>query len=108
SLIVDIPDESGQSRTPLFVVMKEGVTLTEEIARSIKKQIRTQCSPRHVPTAIHEVKELPKTLNGKKLEVPIKKILMGMDAEKVVNIGSLSNKRALDYFVAFSKANQNG
>ncbi|WP_340002845.1 acetoacetate--CoA ligase [Oceanobacillus sp. FSL K6-0127] len=103
SLIVDIPNQDGSSATPLFVVMKDGAELTDEISGRIKTQIRTQCSPRHVPTGIYQVTDIPKTLNGKKLEVPIKKILMGKPVEQVVNIGSLSNRRALDYFVQFAK-----
>ena len=105
SLIVDIPLKNGESKTPLFVVMKEGFPLTEEVIQTITRQIRTQCSPRHVPTGIYEVNDLPKTLNGKKLEVPIKKILMGKPADKVVNMGSLSNQESLDYFIQFSKDN---
>ncbi|MEC5425415.1 acetoacetate--CoA ligase [Virgibacillus sp. C22-A2] len=103
SLIVDIPKDDGDSFTPLFVQMKEGYELTADIQQAIKKQIRTQCSPRHVPTGFYEVPDLPKTLNGKKLEIPVKKILMGRPVEKVVNKGSLSSEDALDFFVEFAK-----
>ncbi|MFD2044232.1 acetoacetate--CoA ligase [Ornithinibacillus salinisoli] len=103
SLIVDIPIENGDSIVPLFVIMKDGLELTDEIKEAIKKQIRTQCSPRHVPTGIYEAPDLPKTLNGKKLEVPVKKILMGKPLDQVVNKGSLSNVESLDYFVEFTK-----
>src|SRR5699024_4636604 len=101
SLIVDIPKSDGDSYVPLFVVMKENVDLTPEIEKNIKNQIRTQCSPRHVPTGIYKVNDLPQTLNGKKLEVPIKKVLMGESVDRVVNKGSLANPKALDYFVQF-------
>lgn len=103
SLIVDIPSPSGDSHTPLFIVLKEGYELTDELKTSIKKQIRDYCSPRHVPTGIYAAPDLPKTLNGKKLEVPVKKILMGQPAESVVNKGSLGNQQALDYFLEFAK-----
>ncbi|RKQ33231.1 acetoacetate--CoA ligase [Oceanobacillus halophilus] len=103
SLIVDVPLANGDSSTPLFVVMKEGSRLSDDVKHAIKKQIRSQCSPRHVPTGIFEVEDLPKTLNGKKLEVPIKKILMGKPADQVVNKGSMVNAEALDYFVQFSR-----
>ncbi|GGH72341.1 acetoacetyl-CoA synthetase [Compostibacillus humi] len=103
SLIVDIPKNNGESSTPLFVVLKDGHTLTDELIQKINYQIRTQCSPRHVPTGIYQVEDLPKTLNGKKLEVPIKKILMGQPAEQVVNKGSLANSKALEYFIDFAK-----
>jgi len=103
SLIVDIPKEDGDSFTPLFVVMKDRHSLTDETKQAIKKQIRTQCSPRHVPTGIYEVADLPQTLNGKKLEVPVKKILMGNPIDQVVNKGSLRNTKSLDYFVGFAR-----
>lgn len=103
SLIVDIPDGNGDSSVPLFVLMKEGLKLTDNIKQAIKKQIKTQCSPRHVPTEIHRVPDLPTTLNGKKLEIPVKKILMGKSVDKVVNQGSLSNPKSLDYFVDYAK-----
>ncbi|HLR52330.1 MAG TPA: acetoacetate--CoA ligase [Candidatus Avamphibacillus sp.] len=103
SLIVDIPDGSGDSSALLFIVMKEDYHLDEGIKKKIIKQIRNHCSPRHVPTDIFQVPDLPRTLNGKKLEVPVKKILMGKDANQVVNKGSLSNIEALEYFIRFSK-----
>ncbi|WP_404451014.1 acetoacetate--CoA ligase [Virgibacillus necropolis] len=106
SLIVDIPDGNGDSYTPLFVLMKEGMELTDDIKQAIKGQIRKQCSPRHVPTSIYSVPDLPKTLNGKKLEIPVKKILMGKSVDKVVNQGSLSNPNSLDYFVEFAREQQ--
>ncbi|MDY0395216.1 acetoacetate--CoA ligase [Virgibacillus halophilus] len=106
SLIVDIPDGNGDSFVPLFVVMKDGCELTQEIKQEIKQQIRTQCSPRHVPTHMYAVPELPKTLNGKKLEIPVKKILQGISVESVVNAGSLSNPDSLKYFLKFAKERQ--
>jgi acetoacetyl-CoA synthetase len=104
SLIVDVPDQNGESTTPLFVVLKDGCLLTNGLKQSIKEQIRTHCSPRHVPTGIYEVPDLPRTLNGKKLEVPIKKLLMGKPVDQVVNQGSLANVGALDYFIDFAKS----
>ncbi|HLR61038.1 MAG TPA: acetoacetate--CoA ligase [Lentibacillus sp.] len=103
SLIVDVPKGDGDSYTPLFVLMKEGEELTDDVKNTIKKQIRTHCSPRHVPSGIYEAPELPKTLNGKKLEIPIKKILMGKPVNDVVNKGSLSNQDSLDYFIRFAE-----
>ncbi|MCM3764409.1 acetoacetate--CoA ligase [Neobacillus niacini] len=107
SLVVDIPISSEQSYMPLFVVMREGAALTEDVKSRINQVIRQNCSPRHVPNEIFPVEELPKTLNGKKLEVPIKKILMGTPVEKAVNIGSLANPDTIQYFVEFEK-NMNG
>ncbi|WP_349775413.1 acetoacetate--CoA ligase [Mesobacillus maritimus] len=101
SLIIDIPLNEENSFMPLFVVLKEGVELTDELKTSINQTIRQNCSPRHVPNKIYEVKALPKTLNGKKIEVPIKKILMGVPFEQAVNADSLLNPETLQYFVEF-------
>src|SRR5690625_762751 len=103
SLIVDIPVKDGGSIVPLFVVMAEGKELTEEITAEIKDKIRTTCSPRHVPTYIFQVEDLPRTFNGKKLEIPIKRILMGEETDKVANVDSLANPEALQYFEQFAK-----
>src|SRR5699024_7744839 len=103
SLIVDIPMDNGDSIVPLFVTMKEGEVLTDDVKREIVQQIRNYCSPRHAPTTIYKVDDLPKTLNGKKLEILIKRILMGEKVSDVVNIDSLANAEALDYFIEFAK-----
>ncbi|GHH96906.1 acetoacetate--CoA ligase [Neobacillus kokaensis] len=103
SLVVDIPLSSEQSYMPLFVVLKDGAELTEDVKVRINLVIRQNCSPRHVPNGIFPVKELPKTLNGKKLEVPIKKILMGTPVEKAVNLDSLANPGSLEFFLEFKK-----
>lgn len=103
SLVVDIPITSEKSYMPLFAVLKEGEELTNDLKTRINKAIRENCSPRHVPNDIFQVKELPKTLNGKKIEVPIKKILMGNPVEEAVNMGSLLNPDSLEYFVEFYK-----
>jgi acetoacetyl-CoA synthetase len=101
SLVVDVPINSEQSYMPLFVVLKEGAELSDDLKTRINGAIRQGCSPRHVPNRIISVKDLPKTLNGKKLEVPIKKILMGTPVESAVNAGSLLNPQSLEFFVEF-------
>src|SRR5699024_1916329 len=73
NLIVDIQDHKGSSFVPLFVIMKDDKELTDDVKQTIKNQIKEQCSPRHIPTAMYQVPDIPKTLNGKKLEIPIKK-----------------------------------
>lgn len=103
SLIVDIPISSEQSVMPLFIVLKEGEALTEKLESSIKKRIREECSPRHLPTHILPVRELPRTINGKKLEVPIKKILIGIPVDQAANRGSLSNPETLDQFLEWGE-----
>ncbi|MBU8565229.1 acetoacetate--CoA ligase [Virgibacillus pantothenticus] len=103
SLIVDIPQPNSDSFVPLFVVMKDGCQLTDDLKQQINQHIRAHCSPRHVPTGIYEVPDLPRTLNGKKLEIPVKKILQGKQMEQIVNKGSLHNAAALDAFYQFAE-----
>jgi acetoacetyl-CoA synthetase len=103
SLIIDLPVADGRSFMPLFVVLADGAVLNEALIDKIKHRIRTQCSPRHVPDAIYETADIPYTINGKKLEVPVKKILLGTPVEKAANPDSLKNPKALAFFVTFSR-----
>ncbi|MFC0301984.1 acetoacetate--CoA ligase [Virgibacillus soli] len=103
SLIVDIPLNNGDSFVPLFIILNKDIVLTDTMKKEINNQIRIHCSPRHVPNAIYAVPDIPRTLNGKKLEVPVKKILMGQPLENVVNQGSLRNPETLSYFINFTK-----
>lgn len=98
SLVIDLSNEQG-SGLLLFIVLEEGTLYNEGIETSIKERVRVHCSPRHVPDKIMIIKEVPRTLNGKKLEVPIKKILTGVPFEKAVNKGSLSNPDSLEIFL---------
>jgi acetoacetyl-CoA synthetase len=103
SLVVDVPREGGNSFMPLFVVLKEGVDLDDDLRGRIRASIRDNASPRHVPNEIFAVPDIPKTLNGKKLEVPVKKILSGTLPEKAASKESLSNPESLDRFVEFAE-----
>src|SRR3712207_1878531 len=98
SLVVDVPREGGNSYMPLFVVLEEGTELDEDLKGRIERSIRENTSPRHVPNEIFEVPEIPTTLNGKKLEVPVKKILSGTPSEQAASKDSLSNPESLDRF----------
>jgi acetoacetyl-CoA synthetase len=99
SLVVGVELSGGGYFMPLFVVLREGVTLDEALKAKIKEKIRTTLTPRHVPDEIFAVPEVPRTLNMKKLEVPVKKILMGVPVEKAVNVDSMSNPGAIGYYV---------
>ncbi len=99
SLVVDLEGLGGASYMPLFVVLREGVSLDAALERKIKDAIRTALSPRHVPDAIVAVPDVPRTLSGKKLEVPVKKILMGAPVERAANPDSLRNPELLPFFV---------
>ena len=87
----------------LFVVLREGVELDERLEREIKARIREDCSPRHVPDEVHQISEVPRTLSGKVLEVPVKRILMGTPPGEAASVESLANPEALDYFVALAE-----
>ncbi len=104
SLVVDVPGANlgDELKMILFVVLREGVQLDEELEGRIRARIRQDCSPRHVPNEIRQISEVPRTLSGKVLEVPVKRILMGTPPEQAASVESLSNPRALDYFVALA------
>ena len=99
ALVVDVPRPGTDGWMPLFVVLREGQSLGEEIVAQIKRRIREDCSPRHVPDEIRQIEEVPRTLSGKVLEVPVKRILTGTSPEQAASRESLANPRALDYFV---------
>ena len=98
ALVVDIPKEGEENFMPLFVVLREGSELDEELVKAIRTRIREDCSPRHVPNDIVRVKEVPRTLSGKVLEVPVKRILQGDDPDKAASRDSLANPDSLDFF----------
>jgi acetoacetyl-CoA synthetase len=99
ALVVDVPREGTDGWMPLFVVLRDGARLDEDLVKRIKARVREDCSPRHVPNEIHAITEVPRTLSGKALEVPVKRILMGDPADKAASRESLANPGALDYFV---------
>jgi acetoacetyl-CoA synthetase len=101
ALVVDIPRDGveGELWMVLFVVLREGVTLDGELQAQIERRIREDCSPRHVPNEVLQVAEVPRTLSGKVLEVPVKRILMGASPGRAASVESLANPHSLDYFV---------
>jgi len=102
SLVIDLQKRDGNAYMPLFVVLEEGRELDDELTKKIKTSIRENASPRHVPNEILTVPEVPRTLNGKKVEVPVKKILTGTALEEAVSKDSLSNPDSLDFFVEYA------
>jgi acetoacetyl-CoA synthetase len=102
ALVVDVPRPGTEGWMPLFVVLRDGVELSDELTTEINRRIREQCSPRHVPNEIFQIAEVPRTLSGKVLEVPVKRILMGEAPERAASRDSLANPAALDYFVELS------
>jgi acetoacetyl-CoA synthetase len=98
ALVVDIPRPGTEGWMPLFVVLREGTELDEDLRKALARSIRSHCSPRHVPDEVFQIAEVPRTLSGKVLEVPVKRILMGTPAEQAASRDSLTNPAALDYF----------
>jgi acetoacetyl-CoA synthetase len=106
ALVVDVPDPlgTGDAWMPLFVVLADGEALTDTLVTSIRRSIRSACSPRHVPDEVIAVPEIPRTVSGKVLEVPIKRLLMGSAAAEIVSRDSLANPKAFDWFSAYAAA----
>jgi acetoacetyl-CoA synthetase len=98
ALVVDVPRPGTEGWMPLFVVLREGAEVNDELRKEIARRVRERCSPRHVPDEVFVIKEVPRTLSGKVLEVPVKRILMGTPAEQAASRDSLANPAALDYF----------
>jgi len=103
SLIVNLELEGGNHYMPLFVVMNEGFELDDAVKDKIKKTLRKEYSPRHVPDEIIEVPDLPYTISGKKMEAPVKKILLGFDIDKAINIDSMRNPESINFFIEFKE-----
>jgi acetoacetyl-CoA synthetase len=104
ALVVDIPREGEENWMPLFVVLRDDAHLDDDLVKEIRTRIREDCSPRHVPNEVHQVAEVPRTLSGKVLEVPVKRILMGQPAEQAASRDSLANPESLDWFVELAEA----
>ena len=107
ALVVDVPRPGTEGWMPLFVVLREGAELDDELRREIAHRVRERCSPRHVPDEVFEIAEVPRTLSGKALEVPVKRILMGTPVAQAASRDSLANPAALDYFAEMASSLDN-
>jgi acetoacetyl-CoA synthetase len=104
ALVVDVPRPGTDGWMPLFVVLRQGADLDEGLVGEIRRRIREDVSPRHVPDEIRAIPEVPRTLSGKVLEVPVKRILTGTPVEEAASRESLANPAALDIFVELGGA----
>lgn len=104
SLVVDTGTLEREGKLWLFVALRPGAVLDDVLTKKIRTELRSQLSPRHVPDEIRVVAEVPRTLNGKKLEVPVKRILAGMPATQAANPDTMANPRALDPFVLLARS----
>ena len=103
SLVVDLEYLGRESYMPLFVVLRDGLVLDEALTKRIRDQIKAALSPRHVPSEIVQVQAIPRTLSGKKMELPVKKLLLGADPAKVMNRDAMANADCVDWFVEFAR-----
>ena len=103
SMVVDLEYLGRESYMPLFVVLQTGLTLDDALRIKLVNAIKTALSPRFVPNDIFQVAEIPRTLSGKKQELPIKKLLLGQPIEKVVNKDAMANPGCLDWYVSFAQ-----
>jgi acetoacetyl-CoA synthetase len=103
SMVVDLEYLGKESYMPLFVVLRAGVTLDDALKKRIHEAIKTALSPRFIPNEIFQVAEIPRTLSGKKQELPIKKLMLGHPLEKVVNKDAMANPGCLDWYVDLAR-----
>jgi acetoacetyl-CoA synthetase len=103
SLVVDLEYLGRESWMPLFVVLREGLTLDAALTARIKAEVRQALSPRHVPNEVFQVAALPRTLSGKKMELPVKKLLMGASPDSVMKRDAMSNADSVDWFIALAR-----
>ncbi|MCW5652125.1 acetoacetate--CoA ligase [Hydrogenophaga sp.] len=108
SLVVDIEYLGKPSYMPLFVALRDGVTLDDALRARIRQAIRDDLSPRFVPDDVLQVREIPRTLTGKKQELPVKKLLLGRALAEVVNKDACANPGAFDWFERFARDRQAG
>jgi acetoacetyl-CoA synthetase len=101
SLVVDLEYPGGRSFMPLFVVLNSGRVLDEGMRDMIRRKVGADLSPRLVPDDVVQIEEVPRTLNGKKVEVPVKRILMGADPKEALGESSLKNPGAIRFFVEY-------
>jgi acetoacetyl-CoA synthetase len=104
SLVVDTGRLGAEGRLILFVVPAAGGELDDDLAGRLRAALRSQLSPRHVPDEIHQVPGVPRTLSGKKLEVPVRRILLGTEPGHAVDLNALANPEVLAYFTPSAPA----
>ena len=102
SMIIGVELPGGKYYMPLFVVLRDGLTLDDGLKTKIKQKLRSTISPHHVPDDVIAIPSVPRTLSGKKLEVPVKKLFMGVPVEKAISTDAMANPQSIDYFVEYA------
>ena len=105
-LIVNLDLPGGRFFMPLFVKLAAGVVLDEKLDKAIRDRLRSEYTPRHVPDRIFQAPLIPYTISGKRMEVPVRRILAGMPVAKAANRDAMANPAALDYFVEYARTQQ--
>ena len=106
SLIVNLDLPDGGFFMPLFVKLAPGAVLDQALEAKIRDTLRREYTPRHVPDKIYQAPGIPYTLTGKKMEVPVRRILMGMPAEKAANRSGVADPSTLDHFITYAQRQQ--
>jgi acetoacetyl-CoA synthetase len=106
ALIVNLDLPGGHFFMPLFVKLREGLTLDESVEKKIAACLRREYTPRHVPDKIYQVDDIPMTLTGKKMEVPVRRLLMGQALEKAANLSAMRDPNAMNYFVDYVRSQE--
>jgi acetoacetyl-CoA synthetase len=110
SLVIDTGALGREDQLLLFVALKAGFTLSADLQDRLRSAIRSEISPRHVPDEIHRIPDIPRTLNGKKMEIPVKRIIGGLAIEQAARLDAMANPGSLEVFVqwAAERADQQG
>jgi acetoacetyl-CoA synthetase len=103
SLVVDLEFLGRESYMPLFVVLHEGLVLDEALTKRMREVIKSALSARHVPNEIFQVQSIPRTLSGKKMELPVKKLLLGAAPDDVFKLDAMANADSVAWFAAFAR-----
>jgi len=103
SLVVDLEYLGRESYMPLFVVLREGLVLDDALTKRMRDVIKTALSARHVPNEIFQVQSIPRTLSGKKMELPVKKLLLGAAPDDVFKLDAMANADSVAWFVDFAR-----
>jgi acetoacetyl-CoA synthetase len=106
SMVVDLEFLGRESFMPLFVVLREGLVLDDALRQRLNAGVRSALGPRYVPSAIFQVPAVPRTLSGKKMELPVKKLMLGADPARVMNRDAMANAACVDWFIDFAKAHE--
>ncbi|MDG7007963.1 MAG: acetoacetate--CoA ligase [Nitrososphaerota archaeon] len=108
SMAVEVEGPAGEGQMVLFVATAQGEMIGKDLEERIRAKIRADISPRYVPDMIVQAPKIPRTLNGKKMEVPVKKVLLGGDPSKVLNLGAVSDPASLDFFIQLARSGSVG